>query len=56
MAADDAPLRVQIGMHVELELIYDLGGCERLFVDIVKAPAQTSSCPAPCWAPGCWRT
>jgi hypothetical protein len=41
MAADDAPLRVQIGMHVELELIYDLGGCERLFVDIVKAPAPT---------------
>jgi len=33
------PMPVQIGAHVELELIDDQGGCEALAVDIVKAQA-----------------
>ena len=33
----DTPLRVQIGAHVELELIDDQGGREPLAVDIVNA-------------------
>ncbi|MEI2690282.1 MAG: GreA/GreB family elongation factor [Anaerolineae bacterium] len=39
MDADDTPMRVQIGMHVELELIDDLGAREPLAVDIVQARA-----------------
>ena len=35
----EMPLRVQIGAHVELELIDEQGGCEPLAVDIVKAQA-----------------
>jgi hypothetical protein len=34
---NDAPVTVEIGVHVELELIDDQGGREPLAVDIVKA-------------------
>lgn len=34
---DQTSTRVQIGAHVELELIDEQGGCEPLAVDIVKA-------------------
>lgn len=37
--ATDASMAVQTGVHVELELIDDQGGCELLSVDIVKAQA-----------------
>ncbi len=38
-SAIEMPLRVQIGAHVELELIDDQGRAEPLAVDIVKAQA-----------------